>query len=153
MGSSLHESINIEEYKRLANLINDLQKQMIYIASGSIGAYTIIWAAIIKDFLLNKSAIYKSIDSIYLYLVPLALIIPAFYILVGHRSEICRAASYLLVFYENKLNRLGWDGGVASFRYRQKTQEAHGSIPLVIYWVWMGLSCLPTSLPFPPMKS
>ena len=115
---------------------------MVQIASGAVVVSVTILSAVFGLLLSNDPSHPVSLGAAYVALAPWFVFIPAFLIIVAHRNELCRAASYLRVFYEEGMNRPGWDGRVSAFRRQLARQEAHDPIPFIFWAMAAPTICL-----------
>lgn len=136
------DTIAVEEYKRLVGLISDIEKQMVQIASGAVVVSVTILSAVFGLLLSNAPSHPVSLGAVYVALAPWFVFIPAFLIIVAHRNELCRAASYLRFFYEKGMKRQGWDGRVSAFRLQLARQEAHDPIPYIFWAIATPTLCI-----------
>ena len=56
-------------------------------------------------------------------LVPTVLILTAFYLIISIRRELVRAAAFVLVFFEEPSEVLGWEGALMKARSRKKGES------------------------------
>lgn len=135
----LSESLAIEEYKRLVGIISGMENQIVYITSGTVVVSVTILTAVLSRLFSDDLYQHVTVVTAYIALAPCFIFIPALFLIVAHRNELCRAASYLRVFYEENLNKPSWDSRVSSFRRHVGRKDAHDPIPY-IFWAIAALT-------------
>jgi hypothetical protein len=111
----------IEEYKQVRDEIKAREQSINQLfVIGVVASISILSA--VSTFFSKQPPITEPVYA-YVFLSPLAVIIPILYVLISHRRDLHRSGTYLHVFYEEPGLGPMWETRLAKFRDRQKGES------------------------------
>lgn len=125
----------LEEYKQIRSELMERERSINNMATVAIVASTTLASALITIFLKELHGVTNNVSFPFhlLFLTPLCISIPLFFVLTSHRKDLFRAGAYIQVFYEEKGIGIAWQTRIGKFR-----NEMRGN-PLdtfsIIFWV------------------
>lgn len=126
----------LEEYKQVRSELMENQRSIIHLATVAIIASTSLASALIA-ISLSKELTCATNDFLFpfpfLFLTPLCISIPLFYVLMSHRKDLFRAGAYIQVFYEEKGAGIAWQRRIGNFRKKMPGNPLDNF--QIIFWV------------------
>jgi len=135
----MKEKLQIEEYKQVRDEIVFREKTISYLFAIALGTSVSILSAVGTFFFKLKPTELYSVSPwlAYVFLAPIAVIIPILLLLAEHRRDIHRSGTYLHVFFEDAGLGPMWETRVTEFRKKFKGESLD-----VLPWPFLAISSL-----------